>query len=326
MQRRCTCSFKSSQILPKKKLLTLLGNGIPLQFNGFPEHLTIPQSNIPLNGEHIITIGRKNLFAADAKAAFALQGCDSANQRFLPFFQIPTEALCNPDLPLSYKRFVPLNMRKEKYRAVNEFRNCQREKFIEQAQTVQKEAKKGEDVSKKIHALFKKFMKKDVCDRAAEIETGCVNQSPLDVAEICVTCGLHMDCNEFLRALEHIIKQCALLSLHLYPDKTFVLQSGNSSSARGGRNNAVVPDISILPEASPLIQATRVLEDGRLPKLAAFFRKRFTPGPDESSRVEQYLDLDGCGEDLFDLLEDLFDLQCGESQQTTKQAETHVSD
>ena len=156
-------------------------------------------------------------------------------------------------------------------------------------------------------------MKKDVCDRAAEIETGCVNQSPLDVAEICVTCGLHMDCNEFLRALEHIIKQCALLSLHLYPDKTFVLQSGNSSSARGGRNNVVVSDISILPEASPLIQATRVLEDGRLPKLAAFFRKRFTPAPDESSRVEQYLDLDGCGEDLFDLLEDLFDLQCGQS-------------
>ena len=42
-------------------------------------------------------------------------------------------------------------------------------------------------------------MKRDVSDFAAQIQTGCVNNIPLDLGDMAVTCGLHMDTNEFLK-------------------------------------------------------------------------------------------------------------------------------
>ena len=65
-------------------------------------------------------------------------------------------------------------------------------------------------------------MKKEVLDEAFRLETGCVNRLPLDIAEVPVTCGLHMDCNEFLRFLEHIIRKSAQLTIELFPASVFV--------------------------------------------------------------------------------------------------------
>jgi len=60
-------------------------------------------------------------------------------------------------------------------------------------------------------------LKKDVLDFAASIKTGCVNNAPLNMAELPPTFGLHMDCNEFLQVLNHIVKKAAQLTLAVFP-------------------------------------------------------------------------------------------------------------
>jgi len=106
------CKENDPQVLKllqhfSKTVTPKLTKGFTVEFRGYPEHYTVPKSNISLNGTHKITFGKRLLYGADAKAAFASQGCDSANQRYLPFFDIPTEAACNSDIPFTLKNYVP---------------------------------------------------------------------------------------------------------------------------------------------------------------------------------------------------------------------------
>ena len=296
-----------------QKLMAILKTGKPIKFNGYSETLMIPHTNIPLNGDHIVTFGGKNLFAGDAKAVFAAQGCDSSNQRFLPFFQVPTECLCNPDIPLTRNNFVPLLMRQQQFSAVHEFRNLQREIFIKEARELKANTKEGQDCSKAINSLWTKLMKKEVLDEAFRLETGCVNRLPLDIAEVPVTCGLHMDCNEFLRFSEHIIRKSAQLTMELFPASVFRHSSGTSQRAQ--RNVCLLPDITVLPSHAPLVKTIKVLQDNDLEKVSAFFKKRFTPPPEQSSNIEQFLDEEN--EELFDLLDEMFEVSSSNASSTS---------
>ena len=199
------------------KLIHLLRSGIEIEFQGYPPEATIPHHTTALNGIHKITFGEKNLFTADHKATLACNGSNSANQRYEPFFNLHMEQNVHPDFPVSTKNFVPFTARQHLFLQIEAFRETQRQAFIKGARELKKLRTKSNqaDIDKKVSSLFQKLMKKDVLDFAARLKTGCIQMSPIPIAEVPITCGLHMDCNEYLRILEHIIKQCAELTLEL---------------------------------------------------------------------------------------------------------------
>ena len=70
-----------------------------------------------------------------------------------------------------------------------------------------------------------------------------------------------------------------------------------------------------LPSHAPLVKTIKVLQDNDLEKVSAFFKKRFTPPPEQSSNIEQFLDEEN--EELFDLLDELFEVSSSNASSTS---------
>ena len=82
---------------------------------------------------------------ADAKAAFACQGCDSvaASQCILPFFDIPTDSSF-------LQLLIPLAMCQHKCEAKLEYQAFKRAAFLKEAILIQQKSKKKSGIVPKV--------------------------------------------------------------------------------------------------------------------------------------------------------------------------------
>lgn len=259
------------------KLVTMLESGITLEFRGYPDDQKVPHSNIALNGVHNITFGRKNLFAADGKAAYFAQGCTSANQTYCPVFELPTELYCSPDAPVSDKNYVPYALRVQRFLLVDQFRNRQRNIFMEEARQLKRESWLPHELSSKITASWKRLMVTAVNNYARSIKTSCCHLSPIPIADLCGVCSLHMDTNEFLRVLQRVVLCAADLSVEHNLAPVFACSTSSDAAIE-------LPDITSAHPDAPLVRVIAILEKNKLKRVATYFKNYYTPPMTENSK------------------------------------------
>jgi hypothetical protein len=290
-----------------EKLKKVLTNGIEITLSGFPDDMTVPKSPLRLNGNHLIKFGDKVMFGSDGKASLYTNGCNSANQRFIPFIDIHKECWVNPDHPITDKSYVPLKMRSEMFNRVQKFRDQQRLEFIKEAKAIKANQKYSkEDKPRKINAAWKRLVKDAVLEYAASLRTGSVHLQPFEIAEICAPCGLHVDTNEVLRVLQFIVDRCAEVTLtHGYaPGFMKKIGAGNK-----GTCDTTYPDITKALPHGPLVKLLYLLDKIKVARVAQYFRKQYTPP------LEQHADLEGFVVGDIDITCHLDEIFCGESNE-----------
>ena len=106
-------------------------------------------------------------------------------------------------------------------------------------------------------------------DKAKELKAGCVHFEPFEIAEDTCPCPLHMDTNEFVRVLEHIVLQFARLTQKHFcdDDNVFVIYSGKDK-----RNGTVVPNVTAVSAEAPLQRILSLMHSIGLGKITAYFQ------------------------------------------------------
>ena len=257
-------------------LIRVLGNKevVTLNIEGFSPDRKLPKCDVPLNGEHRLDFD-KNLFAADGKAQVGASGA-KGNGSYTPEWKHHNpEEMVNPNFPVSTDRYVTLAMRKVFYQQIAEFRKSQQKLFQAAAAKTRRDKKMNQqEKTKKIQLDFNRIMIDGIRDKAKELKTGCVHFEPFEIAEDTCPCPLHMDTNEFVRVLEHIVLQSARLTQKHFceDDNVFVIYSGKDK-----RNGTVVPNVTAVSAEAPLQRILSLMHSIGLGKITAYFQKRYTP-------------------------------------------------
>ena len=182
------------------------------------------------------------MFAADGKAQVGASGA-KGNGSYTPEWKHHNpEEMVNPNFPVSTDQYVTLAMGKVFYQQIAEFRKSQQKLFQAAAAKTRRDKKMNQqEKTKKIQLDFNRIMIDGIRDKAKELKTGCVHFEPFEIAEDTCPCPLHMDTNEFVRVLEHIVLQSAhLTQKHCCDvDNVFVINSGKDK-----RNGTVVPNVT----------------------------------------------------------------------------------
>lgn len=297
------------------KLYCLLNTGLTIQICGFDPTRTIPHSTILLNGTHRITFGRRNMFSGDAKATFFSQGCLSAIQTWNPFFEIETESYVCPDIVVSDQTYVPHRVRVQRFLAINDFRNGQREKFVAEVKLLKQQRLSEEELPKKIANAWKRVVVKAVNQKAKELKTSCVHHSPFAIAELCGVCGLHMDTNEYLRVLNHIVEVGATFTMAHNLARVFDKPIG-----KDGRDAVTVPDIDHCHETAPLLKIVLILENSKLKRISNYYRKYYTPPPAQQKDLQSYME----GDDIMRDLDEIFNDDVSKSSSVEEQRASRI--
>jgi hypothetical protein len=258
--------------LYSKCLVRLLKVGLTISLRDFLDERTLPKSTIALNGAHLITFGT-NIFAADGKAQLWSGGCSSANSSYTPEWRHHQQDMVHPDFPVNVDSYVSFEERGKHFRAIEKFRKQQQNIFRISAATLKANKQMTpEQKAKQFRNDYIRIMKKAVRAEAARLQTGCVQQ-PFELAAETVPCPLHMDCNEYLRVLEHIVQLSARLTLAHWDSEDnpiyFIFGSGNTA--------ARIPNVHICPADCPLVRVLGLLKCANLTTVAAYFVRRFTP-------------------------------------------------
>lgn len=283
-------------------LVKVLKAGIKLVLDGFGDDMKIPNSTIPLNGTHSITFGCNN-FAADGKAQLWAGGCKGANSTYTPEYSHHKEEMVNPNFPVNMKSYITLPFRKLFYNQIDQFKQLQRAKFNSIAKDIKTDKSlPHKDKTRKLVTEYQRLMITSVRAEAIRIHTGCLHIEPFDIAEQTTPCPLHMDTNEYLRVLVHIVKTSANLTLdHFCTDSHSRFQK---FSGRGKANGSDFPDISKASPESPLAQVIEVMRRIKMNKFAKYFVEQYTPPANQSAAVA-CSELTNDLEEEFDLLADL---------------------
>lgn len=274
-------------------LMRIIRGGLTLDISGFSDERTIPKSDILLNGSHFITFGNNN-FAGDGKATLWAGGCKSAISSFTPEWKHHQEEMVNPHFPVTHSQYISLPFRRIFAQQVDQFQQQQRNHFKAAIPAIKKNYKLSEtEKRKQLLACYNKFLIKGVSDFARELKTGCVHFQPFEIAEETCPCPLHMDTNEYLRVIEHIVRNCAALTLaHGYAP-------GFDKCIGKGKNVSVFPDISKADPQAPLVLALNLLRDVHLKKLADYFERQFLPSVDAPQLDPMEFDVIGDVEEIF---------------------------
>ena len=161
------------------------------------------------------------MFAADGKAQVGASGA-KGNGSYTPEWKHHNpEEMANPKFPVSTDQIA-------------EFRKSQQKLFQAAAAKTRRDKKMNQQEKTKkisIQLDFNRIMIDGIRDKAKELKTGCVHFEPFEIAEDTCPCPLHMDTNEFVRVLEHIVLQSARLTQKHFcdDDNVFVIYSGKTS-------------------------------------------------------------------------------------------------
>lgn len=132
-----------------------------------------------------------------------------------------------------------------------------------------------QDKAKKLVSEYDRLMVKGVRAEAIRLKTGCVHFEPFEIAEDTSPCPLHMDTNEYLRVLEHIVKISASLTL------THFCEAASSRFTKyfGKRkvHGTDCPNISKVSAESPLAKVVELLRHIKMKKFADYFTRQYTP-------------------------------------------------
>lgn len=256
-------------------LVRIIRGGLKLTLAGFTDDRTLPKSTIPVNGTHSVTFGMNN-FAADGKAQLWAGGCKGGNSTFTPEYTHHQEEMVNPNFPVNMNSYITLAFRRILYYQVHQFRQLQHAEYKKIAINIKTDNKMTQaDKTSKLVSEYDRLMVRGVRAEAIRLKTGCVHFEPFDIAEDTTPCPLHMDTNEYLRVLIHIVKVSAKLTLDHFcidPQSRFVKFSG-----RGKAHGTTYPDISRAPPDSPLVKAIQLLRSIKMKKFADNFVKLYTP-------------------------------------------------
>jgi hypothetical protein len=248
------CSMLAKQYMDRysEAILKMIKDGIELTISGFEEGCTLPKSNIPLNGTHAITFG-KNLFAADGKAQLWANGCKGANTTYTPEWRHHKEEMVNPAFPANWTHYISLYTRKTLFKQIDSFRQLQQEAYSKAVAAIKIDKTKSiENKKKDIKNEYNRLMVKSIRQKAVDVKTGCVHHSPFGIADQTSPCPLHLDTNEYLRVLEHIIWMSANLTLNHWDSLENPIHFFSSTAKKG--QCVILPNLPLCPKDTPLVK------------------------------------------------------------------------
>jgi hypothetical protein len=285
-------------------VVKLLEKGLQITLDGFADEATLPKSLVPLNGTHHITFG-KNLFAADGKAQLWAGGCKGANSSYTPEWTHNQAEMVHPDFPLSLSTFLSLSDRQSLYDKIHTFKETQKKIYSQAAATIRADKQTSLEEKRKLQQKeFDRLLVRGVRAEAAKIQTGCIHHKPFEIAEYTCPCPLHLDTNEYLRVLEHIVQVSSRMTLAHWDSEEHPI-SFNRASGKKGQTTSL-PNIYLCPPDSPLVQVIAILKSAKLSKLAAYFERNHTPPVSQSSIALGMDHVDGEDNELSDELNDFF--------------------
>ena len=209
------------------------------------------------------------MLAADGKAQVGASGVKGVSSYTPEWKHHNPEEMVNPNFPVDIGRYVDFAMRSIFYKKIDEFRQEQNKVFTVAMKKIKQDKKlTQEQKTKKVQQDFNRIMIQAVREKAKELKTGCVHFAPFEIAEDTSPCPLHMDTNEFVRVLEHLILQSARLTHRYFCDdqSTFVKFCG-----RDKRNGQVVPNVHAVSVQASLRRVLSLLREIHLSKIADYF-------------------------------------------------------
>jgi uncharacterized protein (DUF952 family) len=240
-----------------------------------------------LNGTHDITFGT-NVFAADGKAQLWAGGCKSANSTYTTEWKHHKQEIVHPSFPANASSYVQFHDRRQAFNQINKFRQGQMKAFCEVVKTIKANSKlKQEEKVKKFKTEYNKLMVKAVRQKAIEIRTGCVHHEPFEIAAQTVPCPLHMDTNEFMRVLEHIVYRSAALTIAHWDCEERPIHFWKLC----GKSSEKVANVKACPAGCPLVKVLELLTVAKLGKVAEYFHRKYSP-PGSQLPAEEFVDVD----------------------------------
>ena len=182
----------------------------------------------------------------------------TANIRYpTPYFKLHVDHMMNP-ICEAKDYATSLEERRSDFERVKVFWDGNLKLHHKEKAQIQSNKKLTSDQKRKqTMNSYLKFMRTQVNDKAASIQTCCIHNSPLFMASCAPVEVLHMDLNIFVKLCEHPNVKCRQLTLdHNLYETTFC------------KKTELVPEWSTCPASSPARKFIQVFESAGQTKLA----------------------------------------------------------
>ena len=130
-------------------------------------------------------------------------GCHSAKQKYAsPDVKYSLDEMRSPDFPVNEEVWVSMEQKLLDHAHMSKFIDEQKLKLQAEVQSInEEESYSAEQKQKKIDAATSRILKKEVNAEAARKKTCCIWSAPTLDCNLCTTCNIHMEPNEWLRFL-----------------------------------------------------------------------------------------------------------------------------